>query len=75
MERRKFTSLLTLSAMAMQIGNLKSLENWSQSLKGSALTPTLFIGHGSPMNAIEKNEFVHGFQKTASSLPETSSNN
>lgn len=70
MERRKFTSLLTLSAMAMQIGNLKSLENWSQSLKGSALTPTLFIGHGSPMNAIEKNEFVQGFQKTASSLPE-----
>lgn len=70
MERRKFTSLLTLSAMAMQIGNLKSLENWSQSLKGSALTPTLFIGHGSPMNAIEKNEFVQGFQDTAMGLPE-----
>lgn len=54
----------------MQIGNLKSLENWSQSLKGSALTPTLFIGHGSPMNAIEKNEFVLGFQDTAMGLPE-----
>ena len=70
MERRKFASLLTLSAMAMQIGNLKSLENWSQSLKGSALTPTLFIGHGSPMNAIEENQFVSGFRTAAQKLPE-----
>ena len=24
--------------------------------------PVLFLGHGSPMNAIEENEFVNGFR-------------
>ncbi|MFM6946271.1 MAG: 4,5-DOPA dioxygenase extradiol [Flavobacteriales bacterium] len=70
MERRKFTSLLTLSAIAMQIGDLKSLEKWSQTLKGTKLTPALFVGHGSPMNAIEENQFVAGFRTTAQKLPE-----
>ena len=70
MKRRDFTTLLTLSAMAMPIGNLKSLENWSQTLQGSSLTPSLFIGHGSPMNAIEENEFVQGFRTAAAKLPE-----
>lgn len=27
--------------------------------------PSLFIGHGSPMNAIEENQFVEGFRKIA----------
>lgn len=27
--------------------------------------PVLFLGHGSPMNAIEENEFVEGFRKVA----------
>ena len=31
--------------------------------------PVLFIGHGSPMNAIEENEFVEGWGKTAMTLP------
>jgi 4,5-DOPA dioxygenase extradiol len=31
--------------------------------------PALFIGHGSPMNAIEENEFSKGWQKIAVSLP------
>ncbi len=36
------------------------------------LTPTmpvLFLGHGSPMNAIEENEFVSGFRNVAKTLP------
>ncbi len=31
--------------------------------------PALFVGHGSPMNAIEENEFVEGWHKVAESLP------
>lgn len=31
--------------------------------------PTLFIGHGNPMNAIEENEFTAGFRKVAQTLP------
>ena len=31
--------------------------------------PILFLGHGSPMNALEDNEFVKGFRNIASTLP------
>lgn len=31
--------------------------------------PVLFLGHGSPMNAIEENEFVKGFREAGRSLP------
>ena len=31
--------------------------------------PLLFLGHGSPMNAIEENEFVEGFRNIAKSIP------
>ena len=31
--------------------------------------PVLFLGHGSPMNAIEENQFVTGFRKMAKTLP------
>ncbi len=31
--------------------------------------PVLFLGHGSPMNAIEENEFVSGFRNIAKEIP------
>ena len=31
--------------------------------------PALFLGHGTPMNAIEENEFVEGFRKAGKSIP------
>jgi 4,5-DOPA dioxygenase extradiol len=31
--------------------------------------PLLFVGHGSPMNAIEENEFVYKWRELGSSLP------
>jgi 4,5-DOPA dioxygenase extradiol len=31
--------------------------------------PVLFLGHGSPMNAIEENEFVKEFRKTGKEIP------
>lgn len=31
--------------------------------------PVLFLGHGSPMNAIEENEFVAGFREVGKSIP------
>ncbi len=30
--------------------------------------PVLFLGHGSPMNAIEENEFVDGFRAIGSAV-------
>jgi 4,5-DOPA dioxygenase extradiol len=38
-------------------GSLKDLYNWSQDQNSTDLMPALFIGHGSPMNGIEDNEF------------------
>ena len=37
-------------------------------LRNSEKMPLLFIGHGSPMNAVEENEFVAGWRKAAISL-------
>lgn len=31
--------------------------------------PVLFLGHGSPMNAIEENQFVQGFRNVAKEIP------
>lgn len=34
----------------------------------SVKMPVLFLGHGNPMNAIEENQFVHGFRNTAADI-------
>jgi aromatic ring-opening dioxygenase catalytic subunit (LigB family) len=31
--------------------------------------PALFLGHGSPMNAIQENSFTHGWRTVAKDLP------
>lgn len=49
--------------------NLNELHRISQSFSNSEKMPVLFIGHGSPMNAIEENQFVTGFREIAKMLP------
>jgi 4,5-DOPA dioxygenase extradiol len=49
--------------------NLNNLQQFSDSLSNTERMPVLFLGHGSPMNAIEENEFVDGFRNTARTLP------
>ena len=36
---------------------------------GNVKMPVLFLGHGSPMNAIEENEFVEGFRNVGKTIP------
>jgi 4,5-DOPA dioxygenase extradiol len=50
--------------------NLRDLNYWANELNSSPLMPLLFLGHGSPMNAIEENEFVTGFKDLAAVLPQ-----
>lgn len=50
-------------------GSLQSLAAMASGFPRTEKMPVLFLGHGSPMNAIEENEFVAGFQKTAAALP------
>ncbi len=37
-------------------------------MKETVKMPVLFLGHGSPMNAIEENEFVAGFRKISAEI-------
>jgi 4,5-DOPA dioxygenase extradiol len=51
------------------LNRLSALSNASNSFAPSEKMPVLFLGHGSPMNAIEENEFVRGFRSLAQTLP------
>lgn len=42
--------------------NLNDLDNISRQFSMTEKMPVLFLGHGSPMNAIEENQFVRGFR-------------
>lgn len=43
--------------------------NLNSKLSDSEKMPILFLGHGSPMNAIEENEFVQGFRNVSKQIP------
>jgi len=49
--------------------NLNDFQNISENFKPTQKMPVLFLGHGSPMNAIEENAFVQGFRKAATEIP------
>lgn len=49
---------------------LNDLHKISGSFSNTEKMPVLFLGHGSPMNAIEENEFVAGFRNLAKTLPQ-----
>jgi len=51
------------------INSLNTLAQTSNAFPNSEKMPVLFLGHGSPMNAIEENEFVSGFRNVAKVLP------
>ncbi len=69
MDRLDFLKILALSPLSMQALKLSDLERISDSLDWSEKMPVLFLGHGSPMNAIEENEFVRGFRNAAKDIP------
>lgn len=48
--------------------DLNELYNASKSLSTTKRMPVLFLGHGSPMNAIEENQFVSGFRQIAKTI-------
>lgn len=48
---------------------LNALSGLTSTFSNTGQMPVLFLGHGSPMNAIEENEFVQGFRNVASELP------
>lgn len=52
------------------MASLHPFYNWSKELNEEDIKlPTLFIGHGSPMNGIEDNEFSQTWKKFGSEIP------
>lgn len=47
---------------------LKELNKITSSMSNTGKMPVLFLGHGSPMNAIEKNEFTSAFSQLGKDL-------
>lgn len=50
------------------ISNLNDLEKIANQFSPTERMPVLFLGHGSPMNAIEENQFVDGFRNVAKTI-------
>lgn len=55
--------------LAGTISGLKALESFADPLPGTESMPVFFFGHGSPMNAIEENEFSKEWQRIGQSMP------
>ncbi len=52
------------------MANLQPFYNWTQDLKEEDIKfPVLFIGHGSPMNGIEDNQFSKMWMKMGKEMP------
>jgi len=48
---------------------LNELNKITEPLNKTKKMPVLFLGHGSPMNALEENEFVKGWREIGKTLP------
>ena len=69
MDRRRFLAGLAAIPMAATAMKLNALDRLAAELPRTDRMPVLFLGHGSPMNAIEENAFVQGFRQVATTLP------
>lgn len=68
MKRSEFIKSALGGAIAME--SLKDLYKWNEQLASKDnLMPMLFVGHGSPMNGIEDNEFSQSWKKFGKEIP------
>lgn len=69
MNRKNFIKSLAVIPFANTIVQLNALSTLEQQFKNTEKMPVLFLGHGSPMNAIEENDFVKGFRGVSKTIP------
>jgi 4,5-DOPA dioxygenase extradiol len=69
MNRKDFLKSMAILPLTGMVMNLNKLSALTGSYESTANMPVLFVGHGSPMNAIEQNEFTKGWQSITKSLP------
>jgi 4,5-DOPA dioxygenase extradiol len=63
----KALAILPITGAAMKLNDLHAL---TQPLSSTDKMPVLFIGHGSPMNGIENNEFSAYWKKLGQEIPQ-----
>lgn len=69
MNRSDFLKWLVFAPLTLKSMDLKNLYQFSSGLPKTPKMPALFVGHGSPMNAIEENIFVQNWRKVAENIP------
>lgn len=69
MKRKDFLQLLSVLPLAGFAMNLNKFKFLTDPFESTETFPVLFVGHGSPMNAIEQNEFTTGWQNVSRNLP------
>jgi 4,5-DOPA dioxygenase extradiol len=69
MTRRRFLQSTALLAALGARANAKGLASMVEKIGAEKKMPVLFVGHGSPMNGIEENEFVAGFRAISRDIP------
>jgi len=67
--RKSFLQTLALLPMAGAAMKLNELGKIAEPFNNTDEMPVLFLGHGSPMNAIEENEFVTGWRNAGGNIP------
>ncbi|MFM7154826.1 MAG: 4,5-DOPA dioxygenase extradiol [Bacteroidota bacterium] len=68
MNRKDFLKAMAILPAIGATMKLNELNNMTRDMDYTERMPVLFLGHGSPMNAIEENEFVSGFRKVSSEI-------
>lgn len=71
MKRKDFLKILGLSPLAATAMNLKELNNLTSEFASTEKMPVLFVGHGSPMNALEENPFTKTLNRIGKSIQPT----
>lgn len=69
MTRTQFLAALSALPAGGTLLNRQAFESLTKALPSTEPMPVLFIGHGSPMNAINDNPYVQGWKRTAKQLP------
>lgn len=69
MNRNTFLKALAALSLSFNTLPLKALNHVLGPLDSTPKMPVLFMGHGSPMNAIEENPYTNGWRKMVKDLP------
>jgi 4,5-DOPA dioxygenase extradiol len=69
MNRKDFISQSALLAVLWKIQTINSMQSLLNLPDTQHTMPALFVGHGSPMNAIEQNEFTQKWAQLGQTLP------